>query len=132
MEIFGLHYAIWIVLALYFAGMLLMGWWSKRGIKNHLGLVDVAFRNAFLLDNRADNSANAVPDDGGFFPRAFRQGGERAVYYRGGGGDDRFLSGGAVSDDSDGSGPDGQGGDGRQRDVVLRYPVCEYGCLYNL
>jgi len=26
----GLHYAIWVVLAVYFAGMLLLGWWSKR------------------------------------------------------------------------------------------------------
>lgn len=39
----GLHYAIWIVLALYFAGMLLMGWLSKRGIKNQEG---------YLLGNR--------------------------------------------------------------------------------
>jgi len=43
MEILGLHYAIWIVLALYFAGMLLMGWWSKRGIHNQEG---------YLLGNR--------------------------------------------------------------------------------
>jgi Na+/proline symporter len=39
----GLHYAIWIVLILYFAGMLLMGWWSKRGIHNQEG---------YLLGNR--------------------------------------------------------------------------------
>ena len=43
MEFLGLHYAIWIVLALYFAGMLLMGWWSKRGIHNQEG---------YLLGNR--------------------------------------------------------------------------------
>jgi Na+/proline symporter len=43
MEFFGLHYAIWIILALYFAGMLLMGWWSKRGIHNQEG---------YLLGNR--------------------------------------------------------------------------------
>jgi len=43
MEILGLHYAIWIVLALYFTGMLLMGWWSKRGIHNQEG---------YLLGNR--------------------------------------------------------------------------------
>jgi len=38
-----LHYAIWAVLGLYFAGMLLMGWWSKRGIRN---------QEAYLLGNR--------------------------------------------------------------------------------
>ena len=43
MEFLGLHYAIWIVLVLYFAGMLLMGWMSKRGIKNQEG---------YLLGNR--------------------------------------------------------------------------------
>ncbi len=43
MEFLGLHYAIWIVLTLYFAGMLLMGWWSKRGIHNQEG---------YLLGNR--------------------------------------------------------------------------------
>jgi Na+/proline symporter len=43
MEFLGLHYAIWIVLGLYFAGMLLMGWWSKRGIHNQEG---------YLLGNR--------------------------------------------------------------------------------
>jgi Na+/proline symporter len=43
MEFLGLHYAIWIVLVLYFAGMLLMGWWSKRGIHNQEG---------YLLGNR--------------------------------------------------------------------------------
>ncbi|MCK4291627.1 MAG: sodium:solute symporter family protein [Planctomycetes bacterium] len=43
MEILGLHYAIWIVLVLYFVGMLLMGWWSKRGIKSQEG---------YLLGNR--------------------------------------------------------------------------------
>ncbi len=43
MEFLGLHYTIWIVLVLYFAGMLLMGWWSKRGIHNQEG---------YLLGNR--------------------------------------------------------------------------------
>jgi len=43
MEFLGLHFAIWIVLVLYFAGMLLMGWWSKRGIHNQEG---------YLLGNR--------------------------------------------------------------------------------
>ncbi|MBN2271013.1 MAG: sodium:solute symporter family protein [Sedimentisphaerales bacterium] len=43
MEFLGLHYAIWIVLALYFAGMLAMGWLSKRGIRNQEG---------YLLGNR--------------------------------------------------------------------------------
>jgi Na+/proline symporter len=43
MEILGLHYAIWIVLAAYFVGMLLLGWWSKRGIQNQEG---------YLLGNR--------------------------------------------------------------------------------
>jgi len=43
MEFLGLHYAIWIVLVLYFAGMLLMGWWSKRGIRSQEG---------YLLGNR--------------------------------------------------------------------------------
>ena len=43
MEFLGLHYAIWIILAIYFAGMLLMGWWSKRGIHNQEG---------YLLGNR--------------------------------------------------------------------------------
>ena len=43
MEFLGLHYAIWIVLVLYFVGMLLMGWWSKKGIHNQEG---------YLLGNR--------------------------------------------------------------------------------
>jgi Na+/proline symporter len=43
MAFLGLHYAIWIVLVLYFAGMLLMGWLSKRGIHNQEG---------YLLGNR--------------------------------------------------------------------------------
>ena len=43
MEILGLHYSIWIVLGLYFGGMLLMGWRSKHGIKNQEG---------YLLGNR--------------------------------------------------------------------------------
>jgi Na+/proline symporter len=43
MYILGLHYAIWIVLVLYFIGMLLMGWWSKRGAHSQEG---------YLLGNR--------------------------------------------------------------------------------
>jgi Na+/proline symporter len=43
MAFLGLHYAIWIVLAIYFAGMLLLGWWSRRGIHNQEG---------YLLGNR--------------------------------------------------------------------------------
>jgi Na+/proline symporter len=43
MLILGLHYLIWIVLVLYFIGMLVLGWWSKKGI------VD---REGFLLGNR--------------------------------------------------------------------------------
>ena len=43
MSFLGLHYAIWIVLVLYFAGMLLMGWWSKRGTHSQEG---------YLLGNR--------------------------------------------------------------------------------
>jgi Na+/proline symporter len=43
MEFLGLHYAIWIVLVFYFVGMLLMGWWSKRGIASQEG---------YLLGNR--------------------------------------------------------------------------------
>jgi Na+/proline symporter len=43
MTFLGLHYAIWIILAIYFAGMLLLGWWSKRGIYSQEG---------YLLGNR--------------------------------------------------------------------------------
>jgi len=43
MSFLGLHYAIWIVLVLYFIGMLLMGWWSKRGAHSQEG---------YLLGNR--------------------------------------------------------------------------------
>ena len=43
MQFLGLHYAIWIILVLYFAGMLLMGWWSKRGAHSQEG---------YLLGNR--------------------------------------------------------------------------------
>ncbi|UCD50658.1 MAG: sodium:solute symporter family protein [Phycisphaerales bacterium] len=43
MVFLGLHVAIWIVLVAYLAGMLLMGWWSKRGIANQEG---------YLLGNR--------------------------------------------------------------------------------
>src|SRR3989304_8675333 len=37
MEFFGLHYAIWLILIFYFVGMLLIGWWSKRGITSQEG-----------------------------------------------------------------------------------------------
>ena len=43
MYVLGLHYVIWIVLAGYLLGMLLLGWWSKRGIHD---------REGFLLGNR--------------------------------------------------------------------------------
>lgn len=43
MEILGLHYAIWIVVILYFIGMLLLGWWSKREAKG---------RDGFLMGKR--------------------------------------------------------------------------------
>ena len=37
MSFLGLHYAIWIVLALYFVGMLALGWWSKHEAKGREG-----------------------------------------------------------------------------------------------
>ena len=37
MTFFGLDLAIWIVLVLYFAGMLLVGWWSKRRVRSREG-----------------------------------------------------------------------------------------------
>ena len=37
MTILGLDLAIWIVLVLYFAGMLLLGWWSKRRVRSREG-----------------------------------------------------------------------------------------------
>ncbi len=43
MEFLGLPYEIWVVLVLYFLGMLLLGWWSKRGIRSQEG---------YLLGNR--------------------------------------------------------------------------------
>lgn len=43
MTFLGLEFIIWIVLAIYFAAMLLLGWWSKRSIKNQEG---------YLLGNR--------------------------------------------------------------------------------
>lgn len=43
MEFLGLHIAIWVVLVLYLAGMLVLGWVSKRGIRD---------REGFLLGNR--------------------------------------------------------------------------------
>ncbi len=43
MDLLGLHYSIWIILVLYFAGMLMLGWWSKREAKG---------REGFLLGRR--------------------------------------------------------------------------------
>ena len=43
MEFLGLHYSIWVVLALYLVAMLALGWWCKRGIHD---------REGFLLGNR--------------------------------------------------------------------------------
>ncbi|MCH8215343.1 MAG: ATP-binding cassette domain-containing protein, partial [Planctomycetes bacterium] len=43
MDILGLHYQIWIVLIVYFAGMLVLGWWSKSRAASHEG---------YLLGNR--------------------------------------------------------------------------------
>jgi Na+/proline symporter len=43
MVFLGLHYTIWLVLVLYFAGILFLGWWSKRGIHSQEG---------YLLGNR--------------------------------------------------------------------------------
>jgi Na+/proline symporter len=51
MSILGLHYAIWIVLIVYFVGMLLMGWWSKRGTHSQEG---------YLLGNRQFGSLMMV------------------------------------------------------------------------
>jgi len=33
----GLHYSIWIVLVVYLVGMLLLGWWSKRRVRDREG-----------------------------------------------------------------------------------------------
>ncbi|MFW6162810.1 MAG: sodium:solute symporter family protein, partial [Planctomycetota bacterium] len=43
MELLGLHWSIWVVLALYFIAMLALGWWSKRSIHD---------REGFLLGSR--------------------------------------------------------------------------------
>lgn len=43
MEFLGLHYIIWLILAAYFVGMLLLGWWSKRESNSQEG---------YLLGNR--------------------------------------------------------------------------------
>ncbi|UCG50257.1 MAG: hypothetical protein JSU94_10780, partial [Phycisphaerales bacterium] len=43
MEFLGLPYEIWVVLALYFLGMLLLGWWSRHGSRSQEG---------YLLGNR--------------------------------------------------------------------------------
>jgi len=37
MEILGLDWVIWAILAVYFAGMLAVGWWSKRGSSSQEG-----------------------------------------------------------------------------------------------
>ena len=51
MELLGLHIAIWIVLVIYLAGMLLLGWWSKREASNQEG---------YLLGNRQFGSLMMV------------------------------------------------------------------------
>ncbi|MFQ6036362.1 MAG: hypothetical protein ACE5NM_11050, partial [Sedimentisphaerales bacterium] len=51
MVFLGLHYAIWMVLGTYFAGMLILGWFCKRGIYNH---------ESFLLGNRQFGSSMMV------------------------------------------------------------------------
>ncbi len=43
MELLGLHFSIWIVVVVYLAAMLFLGWWCKRGIHD---------REGFLLGNR--------------------------------------------------------------------------------
>ena len=43
MEFLGLNYAIWVILAIYFAGMLLVGWSCRRRIRN---------TESYLLGNR--------------------------------------------------------------------------------
>jgi len=43
MEILGLDWVIWAILAVYFAGMLVIGWWSKRSSSSQAG---------YLLGNR--------------------------------------------------------------------------------
>ena len=35
--ILGLNYIIWVVLVVYFTGMLLLGWWSKRSVRDREG-----------------------------------------------------------------------------------------------
>ncbi len=39
MDFLGLDVTIWVVVALYFVGMLLLGWWSKRGIHDRAGFL---------------------------------------------------------------------------------------------
>ena len=51
LELLGLNIAIWIVLVVYLAGMLLLGWWSKRGAGNQEG---------YLLGNRRFGSAMMI------------------------------------------------------------------------
>ena len=46
----GLHYAIWVVLAVYLAGMLLLGWFSKRRARIHRRLDLGALRDAVTCD----------------------------------------------------------------------------------
>ena len=54
----GLDLAIWIVLVLYFAGMLLLGWWSKRQVRNREGyLLGESVRT---LDRKARGMKNFV------------------------------------------------------------------------
>ncbi len=51
MVLLGLDITIWIVLALYFAGVLLLGWWSKRDVRNQEG---------YLVGNRRFGTAMMV------------------------------------------------------------------------
>lgn len=51
MELLGLDIAIWIVLVTYLTGMLLLGWWSKRGAGNQEG---------YLLGNRRFGSVMMI------------------------------------------------------------------------
>ncbi|HPY48677.1 MAG TPA: hypothetical protein PLO68_02385, partial [Sedimentisphaerales bacterium] len=37
MVFLGLHAAVWMVLVVYFAAMLLLGWWSKRDVRDQEG-----------------------------------------------------------------------------------------------
>jgi len=51
MQLLGLHYAIWLILALYFAGMLALGWLSRRGAHTQEG---------YLIGNRGFGTLSMV------------------------------------------------------------------------